>query len=129
MISPTAAAGKPDAPPVLLHMGTAAQSITRPDAFCNALVEADLQVIRFDNRDARVVDTPDGCPASKLAPLRLLADLSSASYTLSDMAADTVGLLDALGFGKARVVGASLGGFIAQTMAIEHPSASAPSPR
>jgi pimeloyl-ACP methyl ester carboxylesterase len=112
--------GNPDAPLVLLIMGIAAQSINWPDAFCHALVEGGLQVVRFDNRDSglstRLTDaSPPDLPAA------LDGDLSSVSYTLSDMAADAVGLLDALGFRKAHVVGASMGGFIAQTMAIEHP--------
>jgi pimeloyl-ACP methyl ester carboxylesterase len=113
-------AGKPDAPVVLLIMGIAAQSIHWPDAFCNALVEAGLQVIRFDNRDAGLSTHLTDAPPPNL-PAVLAGDLSSASYTLSDMAADTVGFLDALGFGKAHMVGASMGGFIAQTIAIEHP--------
>jgi pimeloyl-ACP methyl ester carboxylesterase len=112
--------GKPDAPLVLLIMGIAAQSINWPDAFCRALVESGLQVIRFDNRDSGLSTHLTAAPAPNL-PAALAGDLSSVSYTLSDMAADAVGLLDALGFGKAHVVGASMGGFIAQTMAIEHP--------
>jgi pimeloyl-ACP methyl ester carboxylesterase len=111
--------GNPDAPVVLLIMGIAAQSIHWPDAFCNALVERGLQVIRFDNRDSGLSTHFTEGPPPNL-PAALAGDLSSVSYTLSDMAADIVGLLDALGFEKAHVVGASMGGHIAQTMAIEH---------
>jgi pimeloyl-ACP methyl ester carboxylesterase len=112
--------GNPDAPLVLLIMGIAAQSIHWPDAFCHALVEAGLQIIRFDNRDSGLSTHLTEAPPPNL-PAALAGDLSSVSYTLSDMAADAVGLLDVLGFGKAHVVGASMGGAIAQTMAIEHP--------
>jgi pimeloyl-ACP methyl ester carboxylesterase len=112
--------GKPDAPLVLLIMGVAAQSIHWPDAFCHALVDHRLQVIRFDNRDAGLSTHMTDAPAPNL-PAVLAGDLSSVSYTLSDMAADGVGLLDALGFENAHVVGASMGGQIAQTMAIEYP--------
>jgi pimeloyl-ACP methyl ester carboxylesterase len=112
--------GNPDAPVVLLIMGIAAQSIHWPDAFCNALIEGGLQVIRFDNRDSGLSTHLTDSPPPNL-PAALAGDLSSVSYTLSDMAADAVGLLDALGFEKAHVVGASMGGHIAQTMAIEHP--------
>jgi pimeloyl-ACP methyl ester carboxylesterase len=112
--------GKPDAPAVLLIMGVAAQSIHWPDGFCHALVEHGLQVVRFDNRDAGLSTHLKDAPSPNLQAA-LAGDLSSASYTLSDMAMDTVGLLDVLGFGKAHVVGASMGGAIAQTMAIEHP--------
>ncbi len=112
--------GNPDAPVVLLIMGVAGQSIAWPDAFCHALVDRGLQVIRFDNRDVGLSTHLTDAPAPNL-PAVLAGDLSSVSYTLSDMAADAVGLLDALGFAKAHVVGASMGGAIAQTMAIEHP--------
>jgi pimeloyl-ACP methyl ester carboxylesterase len=107
--------GHPDVPVVVLIMGIAAQSIHWPDAFCHALVDGGLQVIRFDNRDVGLsTHLTNSLPPD-------LGDMSSVSYTLSDMAADTVGLLDALGFEKAHVVGASMGGAIAQMMAIEHP--------
>jgi pimeloyl-ACP methyl ester carboxylesterase len=112
--------GKPDAPVVLLIMGIAAQSIAWPDAFCNALVDRDLQVIRFDNRDIGLSTHLTNAPVPDL-PAALAGDLSSVSYTLSDMAADAAGLLDALGVEKAHIVGASMGGAIAQTMAIECP--------
>jgi pimeloyl-ACP methyl ester carboxylesterase len=113
--------GAPDAPLVLLVMGIAAQSINWPDAFCRALAGRGLQVVRFDNRDSGLSTHLTDAPPPDL-PAALAGDLSSVSYTLSDMAADAVGLLDALGFAKAHVVGASMGGFIAQTIAIEHPT-------
>jgi pimeloyl-ACP methyl ester carboxylesterase len=105
---------------VLLIMGIAAQSIAWPDEFCHALVDRGLQIVRFDNRDVGLSTHLTDATAPDL-PAVLAGDLSSVSYTLSDMAADAVGLLDALGFEKAHVVGASMGGAIAQTMAIEHP--------
>ena len=111
--------GEPDAPVVLLVMGIAAQSIHWPDAFCRGLVDRGLQIIRFDNRDSGLSTHLADAPLPNL-PAALGGDLSSASYTLSDMAVDAVGLLDALGIEKAHVVGASMGGAIAQTMAIEH---------
>lgn len=110
----------PDAPVVLLIMGLAAQYIHWPDAFCSSLVSGGLEVIRFDNRDAGLSTHITNAPPPNL-PAALAGDLSSVSYTLSDMAADAVGLLDVLGVQKAHVVGASMGGAIAQTMAIEHP--------
>jgi pimeloyl-ACP methyl ester carboxylesterase len=112
--------GDPDAPVVLLIMGVAAQSIAWPDSFCHALVDRGLQLIRFDNRDVGLSTHLTDAPTPDL-PATLAGDLSSVSYTLSDMAADAVGLLDVLGVEKAHVVGASMGGAIAQTMAIEHP--------
>lgn len=102
--------GSPDDPPVLLVMGLGAQLIAWPDGLCNALVERGLQVIRFDNRDAGQSTHFHHAPPSP------------PPYTLSDMAGDAVGLLDQLGIAGAHVVGASLGGFVAQTIAIEHPT-------
>lgn len=107
-------------PTVLLIMGVAAQLVHWPIGFLDALVARGLHVVRFDNRDAgrsthmRDAPLPDLAAASR-------GDLSTASYTLSNMAADAVGLLDALGLDSAHVVGASMGGDIAQTIAIEHP--------
>jgi pimeloyl-ACP methyl ester carboxylesterase len=112
--------GDPQAPPVLLIMGAGAQLVAWPDGFCAALTDRGFQVIRFDNRDSgRSSHFPDG-PVPDLQSA-LAGDLSSASYTLSDMAADAIGLLDALGIASAHVVGASMGAMIGQTMAIEYP--------
>jgi pimeloyl-ACP methyl ester carboxylesterase len=113
--------GKSDAPPVLLIMGLAGQLIAWPDRFCEGLAVRGLQVIRFDNRDVGLSTHFSDAPPANLAAA-LGGDLSSASYTLSDMAGDAAGLLDALGLETAHVVGASMGAAIAQTMAIEHPS-------
>ena len=113
--------GDPTAPPVILIMGVGAQLVGWPDGFCVTLVERGLQVIRFDNRDVGRSSHLSNAPAPDL-PAVLRGDLSSVSYTLSDMAADTVGLLDVLGFDSAHFVGASMGGAIAQTVAIEHPN-------
>lgn len=113
--------GDPADPPVLLIMGGNAQMIHWPDGFCSELIARGLYVIRFDNRDAgrsthfRDAPVPDFAAA-------MAGDFSSASYTLADMADDSVGLLDALGIDSAHLVGQSLGGMIAQTIAIEHPS-------
>jgi pimeloyl-ACP methyl ester carboxylesterase len=113
--------GEPTDPVVLLVMGLAAQLIHWPEGFLDALLRRHLQVIRFDNRDTGHSTHFDKAPPPDLRAA-LAGDLSSASYTLSDMASDSVGLLDALGIETAHVVGASMGGAIAQTMAIEHPA-------
>jgi pimeloyl-ACP methyl ester carboxylesterase len=112
--------GNPEAPEVLLIMGAASQLIHWPDAFCHGLVERGLHVIRFDNRDSGLSTHIANAPAPDL-PAVLAGDFRSVSYNLSDMAEDALGLMDALGIEKAHVVGASMGGQIAQTMAIEHP--------
>ncbi len=112
--------GEPQDPPVLLLMGGGAQMISWPDGFVAELAGRGLQPIRFDNRDVgRSTHLADAPPPDLTAALA--GDLSSASYTLSDMAADTVGLMDALGLASAHLIGASLGGMIAQTVAIEYP--------
>ncbi|WP_241695167.1 alpha/beta fold hydrolase [Streptomyces sp. C] len=107
-------------PPVLLIMGIALQMHGWPDGFCAELTARGLRLIRFDNRDAGLSTHFPDAPLPDVAAA-LAGDLSSASYSLSDMAGDAVGLLDALGLDSAHVVGLSLGGAIAQTMAIEHP--------
>src|SRR6185436_6464152 len=107
-------------PTVLLVMGLATQLVHWPRGFLLALVARDLHVVRFDNRYSGHSSHMHNAPPPDL-PAALRGDLSSASYTLWDMAADAVGLLDALKIDAAHVVGASLGGGIAQTIAIEHP--------
>lgn len=112
--------GDPGAPVVLLIMGLAAQLIHWPEAVWRGLVDAGLQVIRFDNRDSGRSTHMHAAPAADL-PAVMAGDRRSVSYTLRDMAGDAVGLLDALGIEQAHVVGCSMGGAIAQTLAIEHP--------
>lgn len=113
--------GDPKHPAVLLIMGIAAQMVNWPEGLLQALVARDLRVVRFDNRDSGHSTHVRDAPPPDL-PAVLKGDLSSASYTLSDMAADAVGLLDALKIDSAHVVGASMGGGIAQTIALEHPA-------
>jgi pimeloyl-ACP methyl ester carboxylesterase len=113
--------GDAHAPPVLLVMGIGAQLINWPDGFCEALVARGLHVVRFDNRDSGLSTHLSALGAPDFAAA-VAGDASSARYTLSDLAADTVGLIAALGYDSAHLVGASLGGMIAQTIAIEHPA-------
>ncbi|HET6870247.1 MAG TPA: alpha/beta hydrolase [Solirubrobacteraceae bacterium] len=108
-------------PPVLLLMGLGTQMLGWPDGFCDALVARGLYVIRSDNRDIGLSSHLNDAPAPDLAAI-FRGDTSSASYTLSSMAGDTVGLIEALGLDSVHLVGASMGGMIAQTIAIEHPS-------
>ena len=112
--------GDPDSPPLLLIMGLATQMLGWPEGFCSALVAQGLHVIRFDNRDIGLSTHVHDAPAPDVMAA-LAGDTRSASYTLSDMARDAVGLLDALALDSAHIVGASMGGMIAQTIAIEHP--------
>ena len=112
--------GDPADPPVVLVMGLATQMLGWPEGFCAALAEPGHFVVRFDNRDIGLSTHLHDAPPPDV-PAAFAGDTSSASYTLSDMARDTVGLLDALGLDSAHMVGASMGGMIAQTVAIEHP--------
>lgn len=107
-------------PPLLLVMGLGAQLIYWPDGFCRALADRGFFVVRYDNRDVGLSEKIEGGPAPDLAGA-FTGDGSSASYLVGDMAADGIGLLDALGIGAAHVVGASMGGMIAQHMAIRFP--------
>jgi pimeloyl-ACP methyl ester carboxylesterase len=101
-------------------MGFATQMLGWPDEFCRLLAARNLFVVRFDNRDIGLsTHLHDAPPPDVMAAVA--GDTSSASYTLSEMAGDTVGLLDALGLTSAHLVGISMGGMIAQTVAIEHP--------
>ncbi len=109
--------------PLLLIMGLGAQLVMWPDEFCDQLAAAGFQVIRFDNRDIGLSTKTQGPLPSKGAVMRamLLRRTKHADYQMSDMAADAAGLLDHLGIDRAHVVGASMGGMIAQQLTIDHP--------
>jgi pimeloyl-ACP methyl ester carboxylesterase len=110
--------GPPSARPLLLIMGLGGQMIWWDDDFCEELVAAGFFVIRFDNRDSgRSQDI--GRPARAL---RSALRLTRPTYTLAEMAADAVGVLDAVRIESAHVVGLSMGSMIAQTMAIRYPA-------
>jgi pimeloyl-ACP methyl ester carboxylesterase len=113
--------GDPADPPVLLIMGLGTQMIAWPLGFCEGLVGRGLDVIRFDNRDVGLSTHMHDAPKADVAAA-WGGDFSSASYTLWDMADDTAGLLDELGLESAHIVGASMGGMIAQCLAIAHRS-------
>jgi pimeloyl-ACP methyl ester carboxylesterase len=116
--------GDEQAPPLLLVMGLGLQMVAWDDAFCEALAKRGFRVIRFDNRDVGLSTHFDA--AGEVDPLRVWNDLQKkrpvrAPYHIADMAEDAAGLLDALGIPAAHVVGLSLGGMIAQELAIRHP--------
>src|SRR5262245_65816170 len=92
--------GDPSNPAVLLVMGAGGQGILWPEEFCAALADAGHHVIRYDNRDTG----QSTC-----------VDFATAPYTLSDMARDALGVLDAFGIARAPVIGGPMGGMIAQT--------------
>ena len=112
--------GPPGGEPLLLISGTGAQMLIWPEDFCAALAGRGFRVARFDNRDTGLSTHLTGTPA----PGWLTAMLrpSTAPYRLEDMAGDAVAVMDALGWPAAHVVGASLGGMIAQALAIRHPA-------
>ncbi|CAN5221148.1 alpha/beta hydrolase [soil metagenome] len=113
--------GDPSGRPLLLVMGLATQMLAWHEEFCGALVDLGFHVVRYDNRDIGLsTHMHDAPPPDVMAALG--GDTSSASYTLDDLADDAVALLDHLGIDRAHVVGASMGGMIAQTIAIRHPS-------
>src|SRR5881392_751314 len=112
--------GKSSDPALLLIMGFSAQMIAWDEDFCRLLAGEGFRVIRFDNRDVGLSSKIEGGPAPDIAAA-LGGDTSSAAYLLDDMADDAAGVLDALGIPAAHIVGASMGGFIAQLVAIKHP--------
>jgi len=116
--------GSPDDPAVLLVMGFTAQMIAWDEGFCRQIADRGRHVIRFDNRDCGLSSKLDGQHidgGAVMAAAIAGGELPPVPYTLSEMAADAIGLLDHLGIGRAHVVGASMGGMIVQTLAVEHP--------
>jgi pimeloyl-ACP methyl ester carboxylesterase len=116
--------GDPAAEPMILIMGLGAQMIQWDDDFCRQLAARGFRVIRFDNRDIGKSSRLSGgkpLAALELLKLRYLKIPVQAPYRLHDMAQDTVGLMDALGIKSAHVVGVSMGGMIAQEIAILFP--------
>jgi pimeloyl-ACP methyl ester carboxylesterase len=111
--------GDPDDTPILLIMGLATQMIAWHEEFCEQLADRGFYVVRFDNRDIGRSTHFDFQPPS----LRqmLTRRLGPEQYTLSDMAEETANLLRELGIAPAHIVGASMGGMIAQMLAAEHP--------
>jgi pimeloyl-ACP methyl ester carboxylesterase len=107
-------------PAMLLVMGLGTQMIAWPEDMCRRLAELGFYVIRYDNRDVGRSTHMRGYRPPTIRQL-LLRDKRAARYTLADMAADGIGLLDQLGIERAHVVGASMGGMIAQTMAARFP--------
>ena len=117
--------GDPGDEPLLLVMGLGAQLILWPVELVEALVDRGFYVVRYDNRDVGLSTKIEGEGGVNIAA-QFMAGLQGqpveSTYLLSDMAADGIGVLDHLGIESAHIVGASMGGMIAQTMAIEHPS-------
>jgi pimeloyl-ACP methyl ester carboxylesterase len=111
--------GDPAASPLLLITGLGAQMTTWEDAFCEQLAGRGFHVIRFDNRDSGLSTLLEDAGYPDIAAA--FSGNAQPSYKLDDMAGDAVGVLDGLGIGAAHVVGASMGGFIAQLVAINHP--------
>lgn len=117
--------GDPADPPVLLIMGVGAQLPMWPDGFCARLIDQGYRVIRFDHRDTGLSTKLDGQRADGSVYPRVLRYLlgrgSPVPYTLVDLAEDVRGLLDHLGIERAHIVGASMGGMIAQVLAGRRP--------
>lgn len=113
-----------DGAPLLLVMGLSGQLTDWPQGFVDVLVSRGFRVIRFDNRDAGLSTEFTSTPptTAQLARSVLTRRPLPAEYLIGDMAADAAGLLDALGIERAHVAGMSMGGMIAQALAIHHPS-------
>ena len=116
--------GDANAPALVLIMGLGAQMILWPDDFCRQIASAGFRVIRFDNRDigrSSKINLPVQVDFVKLIEKQMKGEKIDAPYTLRTMADDVAGLLDALGIERAHIVGASMGGMIAQELAVHHP--------
>jgi pimeloyl-ACP methyl ester carboxylesterase len=116
--------GNPSSPPILLVIGLGRQLVSWDEEFCRQLAEAGLYVIRYDNRDAGLSTKFDkaGVPdIMGLVSKMMSGQKVNPPYTIEDMAADAVGLLDALKIQKAHICGMSMGGMIAQSLAIHYP--------
>ena len=116
--------GDPRDPTILLIMGISFQLVHWPDGFVGQLAGRGFHVVRFDNRDVGLSTWFDDHPRPNPALLWLKSALSirpKAAYSLCDMAEDAAGVLDSLGIDSAHIVGVSMGGMIAQRLAIEHP--------
>jgi pimeloyl-ACP methyl ester carboxylesterase len=116
--------GEPTAEPLLLIMGLGAQMVLWDDDFCEQLAAHGFRVIRFDNRDIGHSSRMSGgqrLTAWELLKLRLLRIPVAAPYKIFDMAKDTIALMEVLGISSAHLVGASMGGMIAQEIAITYP--------
>ncbi len=113
--------GDRSAPPIVLIMGLGTQMVAWDTRFCKDLASRGFFVIRFDNRDIGRSTRLDGAHVPGLAEFALRR-IPNPAYQLADMALDTVGLMNALGLASAHVVGVSMGGMIAQTVAARHPS-------
>lgn len=116
--------GEPGDPPILMIMGLGAQRVSWPPEFVERLADRGRYVITFDNRDAgESTHLHDASvDLGELVGAMLGgAPLTDVPYTLSDMAGDAVTVLDALGVERAHIIGASMGGMIAQSLVIEHP--------
>ena len=111
--------GDAGAEPLVLVAGLGQQLHSWPDAFCAKLAERGYEVVRFDNRDAGRSTHPRFRPPSILG--MLAGRFPAQQYELKDMAADTAGLLDALGLGRVHIAGVSMGGMISQTTAALYP--------
>jgi pimeloyl-ACP methyl ester carboxylesterase len=117
--------GDPNHPPVLLIMGLGAQMLLWRTGFCEKLVDQGLRVIRYDNRDvglsSKLTGRHSGAPLLRRMVNSFLGRRSPAAYTLEDLADDASALLDHLGIDRAHIVGASMGGMIAQIFAARFP--------
>jgi pimeloyl-ACP methyl ester carboxylesterase len=111
--------GDPGGAPLLLIMGLGAQMISWDEEFCGGLATRGFHVIRYDNRDSGLSTKMESAGEPDL--MAALGGNPAPAYRLDDLAGDAVGVLDGLGIRAAHVVGASMGGFIAQLVAINHP--------